>query len=742
MMNKNLIFYLGLPFLLDIAIGSGPVLANDKEAFEYLLELPLEELVNVKIVTASKHQENIRDTPTTVIVITKQQILNRRYVNLIDLLADLPGVDVQRATEETRYHNITLRGHLGNNKFLILQDGVRIDSPTGEAIPIADNFPLYHAKQVEILYGPAAALYGADAFGGVINIITEDAKEINGVHVATSLGSSGYRYNYVQAGKQFNEQFSIVAGGHKHSADTADLSKYYPNDYGKVAAVTFSGKTVVAAKDREGHVAPVVSESAFLKVTVGKNLTLGFNHSFFRSLSSTGDKPSATLFTEEAQWDTEINTSYGKYHFNGNEHLSGETLINYTTYEVAPESGFQNIFVDFRHTYKYSKGRKRGIEQQLSYQFNDQQNLIGGLSYEDFYALPKTADLPHPFDPQKTYNEQNLFYDGTDNTLPIQLLDANYTNSAGYLQLQSVWNERWSSTIGLRYDKNSRYESTFNPRLGLIYKPVANTVIKLLYGEAFRAPAPVESLNIYGTFTGQKNEKGEYIAKSFRVPNLNLRPEKVRTTELSVSETWPENLTMFVSGYYTEVEELIDTMTEKSPSQFIPGGYIESATVKDNVGKGRHYGADLGLNYQRGLNDSLMGSFWGSYSFIEGDVTNAQGNTADLPYIARHKLKLGATFSYQNKYVVTPQIYLIGRTDTNKNDPSHPGGHLQSPGYALVNLHLGARQVLVKGLSTNLDIYNLFDTRYYNAGGVTSNVTFVGTPQPPRALMFSLRYQF
>ncbi|OQW93248.1 MAG: hypothetical protein BWK79_12155, partial [Beggiatoa sp. IS2] len=373
---------------------------------------------------------------------------------------------------------------------------------------------------------------------------------------------------------------------------------------------------------------------------------------------------------------------------------------------------------------------------------NDAQTVIGGLSYEDFYVLPKTADLPTRFDRDKPFNQQGMFYEGTDNTLPIQFLDVNYTNSAAYLQLKSRWNEQWSSVLGLRYDKNSRYESTLNPRLGLVYQPRTHTVIKLLYGEAFRAPAPVESLNIFGTFTGQKNERGEYIAKRFRVPNFDLLPEKVRTVELHLNQTWQDNLNVFVSGYYTEVADLIETVTEVIPSQFIPGGYIESTTIKDNLNKGQHWGVDLSLNYQRTFGADLQGSFWANYSFITGQIIDSQNRESDLSYIARHKLKLGATLSYQNKYFLTPQVYLIDRTDTNKPDPVDSKHRLQAPGYVLTHLHFGIHPFYVKGLSAQLDIENCFDIRYYNAGGITNSTTFVGAPQPPRTLRLSLQYQF
>jgi len=705
-----------------------------------LMELSLEDLMEVEIITASKQHENVSDTPSTVIVITQQQIQHRRYLNLLDLLRDLAGMDIQRMNEETAFHNLTWRGNFGNNKFLILQDGIRIDSPAGELIPVDHNFPLYHAKQVEILYGPAAALYGADAFGGVINIITEKGENIGSATLSSAIGSDDYRYHYVHAGSKLNEQWSFAIGGHKHDADTADLSKDY-DEYAKVDAVTFGGETVVAAADRENYVATQSSNSAFARLDFDKHFSVGFNHSFFRHLSSTGVKPSTAIFEEEAQWNTRIDTIYGKYRFDLTDKLSGETTVNYSRYELLPQSKFKNIFVDFRDGYKYSKGKRTGIEQQFNYQVNDSHTAIAGISYESFSSLPKTADLTSPFNRDKTFNEQGLFYIGTDNTLPIDFPHTDYSNSALYLQLKSAWNEKLSSVIGMRYDKNSRYDSTVNPRLGLVYKFRPTTIFKANYGEAFRAPTVKENLEHYGSFNGQKNDNGEYISYFFHAPNVDLEPEKMRSVELNLTHIFDENLSFSASAYYSQVDNLIMSRSTETPIQFIKGGEILSTAIFDNLGKGEQYGLDLTMNYQRKLGAGFSSNLWGSYSYIDGSVRNSLDNIdVDLPYIAQHKFKLGATLSYQNKYFVTPTLYAIDRTNSKRIDSNNPTERLQSPGYVIMDLHLGAVDIF-DNLSANLDIYNLFDTHYYNTGGISS-VTFLGVPQQPRSFVFSLSLKF
>ncbi|OUD12561.1 TonB-dependent receptor plug domain-containing protein [Thioflexithrix psekupsensis] len=715
-------------------------LAQSEQQIGHLLGLSLDELLNVPIVTASRIGEKITDTPTTVIVVTRQQILNRRYVNLIDLLQDLPSVDVQRGVEDVRYHNISIRGHQGNNRFLILQDGVRIDSPTGELIAVAENFPLYHAQQVEILYGPAAAVYGADAFGGVINIITQTANQKDGVSLISTFGADNYRHLTVHAGKKLHENVELVVGAHKHHSDTADLPRYYPEDYAAKDVKTFDGEIITPATQREPFLADIDSQSLFAKLVLAKSLTLGYQGSFFRSLTSVGVRPETTLFSHDAQWNTDLKSVYLNYNKTLNDHLSSQTRLEYASFKASPQSRFNNIFTHFDSGYKYSEGDKRSIEQQFNYLINDDHRLVSGFSFEEFYSLPRTADLPSAYNPRVGVDQQHLYYPNTNDELPIVILDDEYRNYAVYADWKARWNEQWSSNVGVRFDRNSRYGNTINPRLGVVYQPTEDLWFKALYGKAFRAPSVFETLATFGSFSGERNAQGEYISDFFRAPNPDLAPEKSRHYELSVSYGLQKNLRLGLAAYYTEVDNLIQVRNSDYPIQFIPGGHILRTTIRDNLGTKQQYGFDLLLNYQRKFSSGFAADFWGSYSYLDGESCCTNGIASNLPFVAQHKLKLGTTFSYQDRYFITPKIYWIGDTNTNKLDPNDRTRHLQSEGYVVMDVHFGIVRV-AEQLSFNIDIYNVFDRRYTHAGG-ESSTTFIGTPQAPRTWLFSLRYDY
>lgn len=721
---------------------SPQIYASNVSQLEILRNMSLEELMNVSIITASGHAEKLNNTPSVVQVLTRKQIQERRYRNLSDLLADLPGVDIQRNSKSSIYNNITLRGHLSNNRFLILQDGVRIESPGLGKIAVADNFPLFHARQVEVVYGPTSALYGADAFAGVINIITEDGSEVEGADISVSVGADNYRYQRAQAGMQLSETVDLVVAGHKHRSDTADLGHYYPQDFPKVDAVTFDGRTIVAAEDREDYTSPIKSHSLFAKLKVTEHFTLGINQSHFQSLSNTGDKPDAALYLNESIWQTNIQSIYGKFNFNLTDKLSGELLLDHVHDEISPHSKYVNIYVNFMDEgYQYAKSRKNSIEQKFDYLINDQQRLIFGLVYESFYAIPQIPSLEAPYNKDRPLNEQNQYYPGTQGNLPIIFRDLHYDNQAAYAQLQSEWNPQWATILGIRYDNNSRYQATWNPRIGVVYRYTPDTVFKLNYGEAFRAPSTSEAMGTFGGFTGKQNAQGEYISNFFRTPNLDLEPEKNQHLELNLTTLFSPHFSTMFSTYYDKSDNLILTQRQKPVNQFIPGAEILNSNIKGNAGEEVHYGLDVSLNYQHQFSHGIDGDFWAGYGFIQGWIRETkEGEKIQLPYIAPHKLKLGATLRY-GKYFMTTKWHVLSKTYTGEEDPNDETNRLSAPGYTLLDMHFGARDVGFKNLSLHLDIYNLLDRRYYAAAG-SASTTFVKMPQQPRSLVLSLGYRF
>ncbi|MDH3974401.1 MAG: TonB-dependent receptor [Deltaproteobacteria bacterium] len=686
--------------------------------------------------TATKTKERAVDVPATLIVITKEQIRERGYRNLFDIFKDLPDVDIRENTSEEAYNVISLRGNFSQEKFIIMMDGYRVSSPTNEPIPIADNFPLYNVKQVEVVFGPASALYGADAFAGVVNIITKDAMELDGAHMTASAGSFGYANHYVNLGGRLYENVKLSAGGHWHESDNADLSEYYDEYDMNVPLVTYAHYTTAESNEREDFYGKTKSYSAYAKLVLADSFTLGYSESYFRHPSTAGVMPGWSYFGSDARWETLIKNYYGEYRSDRLQNTVGKTSISYLTYEVLPGSKYRNRYVDFQDSYKYAHSRKFMLEQQVDHKMEDH-TIIGGASFESFYALPKTYDLlGRKYDPDRPPSEQQYYYGGTNNTLPVKIYELNYENYGAYLQARSYWSDSFSSTLGVRYDYNSRYGETTNPRGGIVIKPQKKTVIKLLYGEAYLAPSPYKAYAYhFGVFDHYSSGSGEYVSEFMSLPNPDLKPEKTKTAELALLHKFDKEFSFEILTYYTEVENLIFGVEYDTPSDYIEGGLIESWKRNENVGKATYYGGHLAIDYDAKIGGAGI-KYWGNYTHTDGIIDEGDGVDRKPPYVTRNKIKGGLTLSY-GKYFISPIVKWIGETTSSWIDRDETKEQTVRA-YTLVNLNMGVRD-LAKDLSASLNIQNLFDVRYYTPGGGKSN--FVKAPQEPRKIIFSLNYK-
>lgn len=354
--------------------------------------------------------------------------------------------------------------------------------------------------------------------------------------------------------------------------------------------------------------------------------------------------------------------------------------------------------------------------------------------------IPRSPDLPQPYLTDRGPDEQGLSYPNTN--LPIQLYRLRYDNQFVYGQWQADWTSQWSSTLGLRQDDNSNYGRSLNPRLGLVYQATADQTWKLLYAKAFRAPSiSGENYVTFGSFSGQTNAQGQYVGTGFRVPNPDLKPERLQGVELALLQRLNRDWEFNARAYRYRVQDLIQPRSEPNPEQFIEGAWLSQASILDNVDSSQNFGLDLGLETRQWLQQGWALNAWSYYSYQDGHLQRQQGVQQDLPHIARHKLKFGSTFEWQQRYFVTLKGHLQSRTNSNMTDPQNPGAQLQAPGYAVLDLHLGRQAQPGKPWSINLDIYNLLNRNYYHA--VFDNSAGRGgaiIAQPERAWMLSLGY--
>lgn len=687
--------------------------ADGGSDFDALLSLDLGKLAGLSVSTASRHPERYARSPGTLLVVTRQQIRERGYRTLAELLADLPSLDVQNFSDGTSNNRVAVRGVVGNNKLMILRDGVRISSPTGDPIPLMDNFPLYHVQQVELVYGPASALYGADAFTGVVNLIT-DMDPVSGSEIAIEGGSFGHRYGHFNLIKPLGRDVRAQLGGHWREDDNADLSKYYPNEFAGVNA-------------GDHYRQATASKSLNARLDWVDSFTLGWNHSRYSAPTSIGAQPHGVLYSAEADYITQLDTVWGEWRWRLNDALSGQVTLDWSQHEIDPASEFVNQWTGFAHSgYKYSRNQRWHLEPQLVWQQGGQR-VIAGLNLEWLDALPKTANLPHQWDQGGPF-----YYPNSDDQLEIEIFRQRYRNQGVYAQYSGEIGERTQLHLGARYDDNSVYGGSLTPRAGVNYNFGPGMVLKYLYGEAFLAPSPFFAFENWGSFNA--GTPAPLTSNYFHVTNPDLQPERMRSHELRLVYTPSADLELNAGVYRLNAEDIIyRTNTPAVVANFVPGGTIFWTAHNDNIGVLDATGMDLSFDYTR-YGNGWKARYFGNASYIDGELRGL-AQTVPLPFVSRGKANLGVTWTWKNTWQITPKLRWVGAAQGPADN-----GRVRIPGNTVVDLY--ARWL---GVGDKTDLFlrvdNLLDRRYYSVGDGGSG-GFAGSPQEPRRIQIGLGIGF
>jgi iron complex outermembrane receptor protein len=725
------------------------------------------------VVSASKRKQRASDAPATVHVINYEQIQARGYTSLLDLLEDIPSVEIQRNSINEFKNAAGIRGILGNEKFMIMMDGIRITPATGDPYALNHNFSLINAERVEVILGPASALYGVDAFSGIINIITKEGNDINGGTINSSFGQYNTNDQSFIAGTKSNG-IDISVSGQRYISAEPDYQNLYPEEYawyndvykttGMMGNPFFSGDTLPTPNNYNRSF-QMPTETNFLSANLRLgDFKVGASYNDTKHCPAVSNDPRAAVYTDEAFLKTSMQTAYFQHVLlkelrNRSQSFSLQSTLSYSNFQMDTESNFVNFYTGYNHGYKYLYSKSTKIEEQFEYVFNTKHSLIAGASYELLGALPKSSDIETPVDKKIPTDNQNLYYSGSilegDTVgIPLDFYYLNYSNYGAYAQWQWKPNRKLEFTVGGRFDNNSRFDRSINPRFGVVIKPTNRLKIKLLGGSAFLAPSPWKAYLSYGSFVETTDENGNPALKAdfFHLPNPDLKPEKLSSSEFSVIWLPNDNMKFSVGGYFNSIDQLISLQEyDYTQNQFknIPIGLVETT---QNQGKAQTWGFNFNAYSSLIKTESMLLNWYGSYDYSDGyiEVSQSDGTLLqrDLPANAKHTIKSGFDYNWDR---LTASLRVLYRSksksvktlrpdpnpvmDASNNEDKHTA-------FAVLNLH--ARYVLLdknrNSLATFIKISNLLNTRYYNVAAATDS--FSATPQDPRRFSFGISLNF
>jgi len=431
--------------------------ADPADNLAALKSMSLEDLGEIRVstvVAASKYEQKTTEAPSSVSVVTQDEIKLYGWRNLSEILASLQGfyVSYDRNNAYLGVRGLSLGDF--NSRVLLLIDGHRMNDNLTDSAGIGNEFPLDVSMidRVEVIRGPGSVLYGNNAFFAVINVVTRSAAQVNGVEAAGEYSDNfGGKFN-VNLGKAFTNGLSVLVSGAYYRSDGQPNLPYTPPPA--------SGTPGWVSTNMDGE----YYGSAFSTVKYGDfTLQGGFNRREKTDPTAlqftVPNDPRARSISDRSYLDLSWNHDFPDI-------VEVAARLYYDRYDLQTGNPFSNplppnFYLDTQ------SGEWWGAEVQLNKKIWDKHMISVGAEFrDDFRQHDDVMDnLGDHFIKDATRVSEGVFAEGD-----FALRDDLHFNG------------------GVRYDQDGDFEPSFSPRLGLIYQPLEKSTFKALYGTAFRAP--------------------------------------------------------------------------------------------------------------------------------------------------------------------------------------------------------------------------------------------------------------
>ncbi len=649
--------------MLIALLGAAAGAQQPAAASEGLL---LDSLLNTRISTVSKYAQTTTEAPASVTIVSSDEIRDHGYRNLTEVLENVRGVYF---SDDQNYAYVGTRGFGRptdyNNRILVLVDGHTLNEHVWGSAPVGSDLPvnLSAVERIEVVRGPGSVLYGTSAMFGVINIVTKTGTQLDGVIVSGRVGSGGKREGAIAAGHAIGALGSAAFSALVTHSDGFD--QYYPEFDSPATNNGFvQGRDWANGVSALGSlvIGEVTVRAGF--VSHSKGVPTGSYETIFGD--SRAETTDETLWAEIAVRRDLSATHHVQLRAYGDRYVyrGGYPDVDDPDYSDRGASSVEGVEGNFIWD-PTSRAR---------FTFGSEFVHVGRASYKELFAGGVVVSD-----------------------------DAPLTVSSLFMQSDLEISSRISAVAGLRLDKRSRVDVAVTPRFALVTRPDSRTTVKLLYGEAFRAPSAAEA----------------DLTTSAYVANPGLRPERIRTVELDLQRRVTQPLLVGVSIYQYALRDLIDQVANVDVFEY---RNVASATGR-------------GLEMQIDLVPGGPFSTRGTYTFqrtrdgTTGErLTNSPEQIATLSAIARARSGIRSAFTIRHE---TQRRTVVGT---------------YTPPFARSDMTVGfapsEHTVLAwaTGLDVSLRARNVFGAHYSTPGGFEHLQPAI--PQDGRVLSLSLDWTF
>jgi len=742
-------------FVFGLASGfSQQAFAKEAEGNnqEELFEMDIEELMEIEVetvTTASKFAQKVTDAPSSVTVITADEIRLYGWRSLADILRSAKGfyTSYDRSYERIGVRGFSLPGDT-NTRILILVDGFRMNENVRGHGGIGHEFLLDTdlIERVEIVRGPGSALYGSNAVFGVINVITKDGKGIDGFEFSGDMFTEKFKRLEAQRGritygKEFDNGLDWLVSASLYGRDGRRM--YYPH---------FNERDPEEPPD-PGQIWPPDGYTRnddeffhkfFTKLTYDEfTLEAGFS----RRKKEIPTAPKGAVFEPEYhQWKFDTQAFVGltyEHEFSDTSSILGR--LSYNAYNHRRKLQYWSPqwweYDDYGYVTNPSQFDRRGTwfngELQFTHEPIENHKLTWGVEFQyngrqDMYMTRRGDEviLADPCDE----DSEVLGYNSWMN----KLLDVQKNSRTWGLYVQDEWtmSDTLALNAGVRYDniEGPLARDTINPRFALINNWSDTTTAKLLYGTAFRSPTIQE---VY--YEDESDELEQTSADS----RGGLDSETIETYEFVLEHYFKPNLRGSLSLFHYKL------------LNFINNEWIATPTSQNwqNWGMAQASGLEAGLDgkWENGIRARASYSFVDTryreprYSIVDEEAYLDEKTPGRMPNSPLHLAKLNLIVPIvENKVFAGFEAQYNSRRGTTWhwrwNDEDEPiAVKRKTNDYLLANLTITWLDV-VKNMDISFGVYNLFNTRYYHPAWGDNELLSI--EQNGRSFLFNLTYRF
>ncbi len=667
-------------------------------------------MAEVSVYGASLRRERITEAPAAVSVIETQDLkLNSNHGQLPRMLEKEPGVDIVQSGIQD--FNINTRGFNSslNRRLLVLMDGrdmaiafLGAQEWNGLSIPIED------IARMELVRGPGSALYGPNAFNGVINIGTPAPKDILGTKISLSVGN-----------------LDMIRNDFRH-ADVIDENWSYKANIGRVQSLSWSQSRTAAD-------------------------TNAFGEFEYPGLKSNRE-------IRPLHENAIVSTTYGSARVDYNFTSGGVALI---------EGGLSNVenelFVTGIGRVQVTKAQKPwGRLHYGSDRFNATFWTQGRNSREPQYSMASGAPLQekstiHHLEAQYNFfamqdqlrvifgASHRLYKVDTEGTLMAAPHNDNTSGAFAQVEYSPI---SWLKFVGAgRWDRSTLHKDEWSPKAGVVWTPIANHSLRATFNKAFQVPnysefflrAAAGSANLpFFASPGNPSGTTPILARG----NENLKVEHITGYEIGYKGIFLEDkLFLSVDGYYNQAKDFVtDLLQGVNPDYpfMLPPGFpagladlarsnVPGLTIVNgapaivvsytNAGKVDERGVEFGFNYY--VNDEIH--FDGNWTWYDFKVKEQQSGDVLLPNAPKHKFGFGVT--YRGKSGL--DLNLTGR---NVQPFRWAAGIFQGDVHAYSLLNFSGGYQLTPILRVSASVNNVFNHQTYQLfGGSLIGRQIIGT---------------